>query len=129
MKRMLLLLVFLSNAIAFNGSTVSMESNIKKTIIVMGKCKDQTDANHTIRTKKECPLVYLQDGTLEVYVANFRGLLSVEILDEEQLVWDAATRNVDGNFIYVSPAAFDEDHHYRVFVTVNGEKYMGEFDI
>ncbi len=82
-----------------------------------------------MRSMRQCPLVYLQDGTLEVHVANFRGLFSVEILDEELFVRDSATRSVDGNFFYVSPATFEEDHLYRVFVTVNGEKYVGEFEM
>lgn len=127
MKNLILIILFFANFIVFNGYAVVPNSKNEKTVIVMKKCVDLSHSS--IRSKNVCPLVYVQDGILEVHVANYRGLFSVEILDEEQFVCDATTRNMDGNFIYVSPATFDKDHHYCVFVTVNGEKYVGEFDM
>lgn len=128
MRKIFLLAFMLTSTMNLLGNTLSKTEADNKIIVSMKKQNVGNDYN-VVRTKKVCPLVYLHDGTLEVHVANYRGLFSVEILDEEQFVCDATTRNVDGNFIYVSPATFDKDHHYCVFVTINGEKYVGEFDM
>ena len=127
MRKIILCLFLLTSFFVFNGSTTLIKSESDKVVVYMKKYDNRSDSY--MRSMRQCPLVYLQDGTLEVHVANFRGLFSVEILDEELFVRDSATRSVDGNFFYVSPATFEEDHLYRVFVTVNGEKYVGEFEM
>lgn len=127
MRKLILGIFLLTSFFVFNGSTTLIKSESDKVVVYMKKYDNRSDSY--MRSMRQCPLVYLQDGTLEVHVANFRGLFSVEILDEEHFVWDSATRSVDGNFFYVSPATFEEDHLYRVFVTVNGEKYVGEFEM